>query len=48
MKYCIEYSCVNDHMRRTIKRDSAHEAFIDAITVLDIDSYCNIKLWIEQ
>ena len=48
LKYCIRYSNAGDGKTKTIKRESAHEAFIDAIEVLDNPSNYDLLLWIER
>ena len=47
-QYCIEYTNAGSGEMYQIKRNSAHEAFIDLIDILDnVSNYC-IQLWIEN
>lgn len=47
-KYCILYTNAGDGKRHTIRRDSAHEAFLDVIEITDNVSNSDITCWIEQ
>jgi hypothetical protein len=47
-KYCIAYTNAGDGERYEIKRDSAHEAFIDLIDIEDNVSNHDIECWIEN
>lgn len=48
MFYYISYTNAGDGRQHTIRRDSAHEAFLDVIEITDNASNSNIICWIEQ
>ena len=48
MFYYISYTNAGDGKRHTIRRDRAHEAFIDVIEITDNVSNSDIICWIEQ
>ena len=47
-QYCIEYTNAGTGEMYQIKRNSAHDAFIDLIDIVDNPSNYNIQLWIEN
>lgn len=47
-KYCISYMNAGDGKWHSIRRDNAHEAFIDIIEITDNISNSDIMCWIEQ
>ena len=48
MQYCIGYYNAGSGEWYEIKRNDAHEAFIDLVDILDNESNCKIQLWIER
>ena len=48
IKYCIQFNNAGDGKIHRIKRNSAHEAFVDLIEILDNVSNANIQAWIER
>ena len=47
-KYCIQFNNAGDCERHEIKRDSAHDAFVDLIDILDNVSNYDVECWIEN
>ena len=47
-QYCIRYTNAGAGETITVRRDSAHEAFIDIIDILDNVSNYDIEAWIEN
>ena len=48
MQYCIEYRNAGSGETYQIKRNNAHDAFIDLIEILDNESNYHVQAWIEN